>query len=351
MRDAALETKPTQDRRLTFWSRAQAAAFGIQPVVATHRLHQLELFSDAALIDLLDSCPRDQLQVFTMGTDPLSWQEWQPVDTAGVSGRELFLAIARGRLWCHVLRVQLFDQRYRALVERLYADLSEQCPHFRPFRTTSTLLISSPTAMVYYHVDAEPNLLWHIRGAKRVWVYPAGDRELISPELMEDIFAHVMDEEVPYEGNFDRKAVTFDLGPGEVIAWPQNAPHRVTNLAEINVSLSTLHDTEDSDRRKLVYCANRLFRRTYHLPVWSTKETGMLSYAKRVAYRVWRRVGLLDTPPRRAYMTTLRVDPDAPNGVSPLPDGPVLTEFSQKEFSLEKDAAGQMAVIQRNQVS
>jgi hypothetical protein len=78
---------------------------------------------------------------------------------------------------------------------------------------------------------------------------------------MEDIFAHVVDEEAPYRLEFDEKAVIFDLRPGEVISWPLNAPHRVTNIEAVNVSLSTLHVTEDSDRRKLVYCANRLLRR------------------------------------------------------------------------------------------
>src|SRR6266446_2634722 len=85
-----------QDWKLIAWTKEQVTAFGMQPIVATHRLHQLDLFSDAALLDLLENYPRDQLQAFTMGTDPLRWQDWQPVDTAGASGKQLFAAVAGG---------------------------------------------------------------------------------------------------------------------------------------------------------------------------------------------------------------------------------------------------------------
>ena len=332
-------------RKLLSWSEQEATAFGVRPLSAKHQLHQLGLFSDAALLDLLENYPRDRLQAFTMGTDPLKWKEWQPVDTTGVSGKQLFEAVARGRLWFNILQVHIVDRRYRDVLEQLYTELSELCPHFRPFRKNATLLVSSPSAMVYYHADPQPNLLWQIRGSKRVWVYPAGVRILVSQDLMEDIFASVMDEEVPYKLDFDQRAVTFDLMPGDVLSWPHNAPHRVTNLTEVNVSLSTLHETEDSDRRKLIYCANRLFRRTYHLPMRTTKETGAIAYTKRIAYRGLRRAGLLKPQPRRAYVTNLRVDPNAPTGASSLANGPVLTEFSQKEFTLKKDASGQVSIV------
>jgi len=214
-----------------------------------------------------------------------------------------------------------------------------------------TLLISSPTALVYYHADAQPNLLWQLRGSKRVWVYPAGDKTLVEQDRMEDIFANFADEEVPYRSEFDQKAQTFDLHPGEVLSWPQNSPHRVTNLQGLNISLSTVHETEETDRRKLVYCANRLLRRSYYLPARSTKETGPVSYLKRFAYRAFRRIGAVHVPPRRAYVSRLRIDPSSSAGFSPLPDGPVLTEFSKKDFRLERDAAGTLSVVQNTGVA
>ncbi len=343
----ATTAAPNHDSRLASWSKEEGTAFGTRPLAAPHRLPALDLFTDEALIELLEKYPRDRLQAFTMGTDPLEWTAWKPVDTAGVSGRQLFGVVQRGQLWLNLQQVHQVDRRFRDVLERLYADLSDQCPGFRPSKTTATLLISSPTAMVYYHTDAEPNLLWHIRGRKRVWIYPSQDRELISQRLMEDIFAHVIDEEVPYRREFDRKAVMFDLLPGQVLSWPQNAPHRVVNVEGVNVSLSTIHETDESDRRKLVYCANRLFRRTYHIPTRSTGETDAASRIKQFAYRALRRMNLVTAPKRRAYITDLRVNPTSATGISTIASGPVLTEFSQREFALKTDPSGQPVAVPR----
>ena len=331
--------------KLLLSTRNEASKFGLAPVITKHRLHLLDLFSDSALTELLESHPRDQLQAFTMGTDCDNRHEWQPVDTAGASGSDLFRAVAGGHLWFNIFRIQLFHTRYRDLLGQLFSEISELCPGFRCFNLTATLIISSPKALVYYHADAQPNFLWHVRGSKRVWVYPAGDGELIDQELMEDIFASYSDEEVPYKPEFDEKAAVFDLGPGEVISWPQNSPHRVTNVGGLNVSLSAIYETEQSSNRKLIYCANRLFRRRYHIPVWSTKETAISSPLKTFAYRGIRKLGLIPTPPRRAYITELRINPEAPGGFERIHDGPVLTEFSRKEFALRKDARGRTTAI------
>lgn len=330
---------------LLSWAPGELSAFARKVVFAKHHAHQLALFGDDALIDLIENYPRERLQVFTMGTDLMNRDDWRPVDTAGASGSDIWRAIAVGRLWMKLLGVHLVDRRYRELIATLYGELSQQRRDFAPARMTGTLIVSSPTALVYYHADGLPNLLWQLRGTKRVWIYPANDRSLIGQDLMEDIFANFADEEAPYSPAYELKARAYDLHPGEVLAWPQNSPHRVTNVEGVNVSLSTFHETEDSDRRKLVYCANRLFRRRYHLPFRSTAEAGLLAYLKRQAYRSLRRVGLAETAPRRVYLTNLRTDPRSPTGYSEVPDGPVLTEFSRKEFKIERDSRGKVRVV------
>jgi hypothetical protein len=50
-----------------------------------------------------------------------------------------------------------------------------------------SLLISSPGAMVDYHANPGPNILWHVRGNKRVWIYPAGNQRFLDRTLVEDI--------------------------------------------------------------------------------------------------------------------------------------------------------------------
>src|SRR5215470_7964000 len=128
----------------------QLSSFGQRAQVVKHRLHELSLFSDEELIRVLDSHPRDQLQAFTMGIDPLHIHEWQPVDLAGASGREMLQAISRGRLWFHLFHMQDVSPHYKDLVDRLFSELMQRIPTFRPAGRSATLILSSPKALVYY---------------------------------------------------------------------------------------------------------------------------------------------------------------------------------------------------------
>jgi hypothetical protein len=298
---------------LLTWSAAAAARFGVEPMKAGHRLHESALFADSALTELLDWTPPDQLHVYTMGDDAGDHSQWRAVRFPGVCGRDLLEAVRRGRLWLNLLEVQDVDHRYAVLVRRAYAELAALVPGFAPTSVTTTLLISSPGAMVHYHADGQPNLLWHLRGRKQVWVYPALDSRFLSTSDMQRIFAGESDEFLPYRRVWDEYATMLELGPGEVAAWPQNSPHRVVNTVGLNVSLSTEHRTWASSRREHVWAANRLLSRRFHLPVSSTKESGPWAAAKATCYRVLRRVGG-PSPAAPRSTAVLRVDESAPLG-------------------------------------
>lgn len=298
------------------------AEFASRPLVSKHRIHQRDLFSDVELIRLLDNYPRERLQAFTMGTDPLRRDDWRFVDVGALSGKDIFLAVLRGRLWLNLLRADLADRRYADVVQQLTTELREQCPRLGLLSINfGTLLISSPHAMVYYHLDSSHQALWHMRGSKRIWLYPACDDRFVSQEIMEEIFAgtYDYDEEIPYSPEFDQHAQVFDLHPGEVVSWPHNAPHRVENLGDLNVSFSTGFITEAAERRSRIYVANRLIRQRLGIRVRSTRETGLGAAAKCLVYRVSRRAGLLAKKPgRHEYPRTLRIDPGAPLELMPV---------------------------------
>ncbi len=198
---------------------------------------------------------------------------------------------------------------------------------FRPRSALGTLLLSSPGAQVYYHADGAPTTLFHIRGRKRMWIYPAGDPRFVSQEMMENIFGSAMDEEVPYSPEFDNSAEVFDLGPGDLVWWPLNAPHRIENLDSFNVSLSTRYQTVESERRKLLYNANRFFRRRLGMRKLSVKETGLGCSLKCLTYRLCRRAKLDLPVSGYVYQAKVRVDPKAPLGLA------VLAEPTKPAFS------------------
>jgi len=315
--------------KLVSWTTEENPAHGPSSFIIHHRLHETGLFSEDALVRMLDSYPRAKLQVFTMGADPEDRSEWQPVDTTGASGREILEAVRVGRLWVKLMRV---DQNVAAVGEvmtRTYDEL-QRLPGFpQMLWLRPLLLISSPGALVYYHADPQPTMLWQLSGSKRVWIYPANDRELLAPSLLEQIYAGEVDEEAPYSRDFDQRAAVYDLVPGELLCWPLNAPHRVVNHDSVNVSLSVPYGTHGSEKRAQLYFANLMLRRKLGVGSPSTSEAGGVAIAKRFMFRGMRRLNLVPRvgATRKPYMASLRIDAASAGGLARIPSGPVRTPF------------------------
>jgi hypothetical protein len=297
--------------------------FGRRAMVASHDLAGHSLFTDPALCALLDNFPRQHLYAFTMGDDATRPDENRLASTEGVGGAELLEAVRHGRFWLNLTRIDRVDARFRKLIDHLYAQLQRLAPHFTPRSCQGTLIISSPKALVYYHADGPANMLWHIRGRKRIWIYPALDERYLARELLEDIFAGVRHEYVPYETAYDRGAVYYDLEPGQWVSWPHNAPHRVSNLEGLNVSLSTEHFTTESLRRQRVYVANRFLRTRLGLKDPSPREAGAVATLKTMAHRAVARLGL-DPLQYKRYVPVLRINAQAPGCVTALSDAKSL---------------------------
>jgi hypothetical protein len=311
------------------WSDEEFRHFGRRFQKTRHRLAETGLFTDEALARLIDSYPRHLLQAFVMGVDPEHMEENLPVDTRGVSGADVLEAVKRGRLWFKLLRIQAWKGPYADLVRRLYEELSTHVTGFNPLTTGAVLFFGSTGSQVYYHVDSKPNMLWHIRGRKNFWLYPALDTTLVSQKCLEDVYNMVTDEDVPFKDEYDQYGTLFELAPGDALSWPHNSPHRVLVTEGMSVSLGTLHETEESVRRTHVICANALLRAKLGVQSPSMSERGVIPFAKAFMFRAVRRAGLIrKSAPHKAYKTPYVLDPRGQLGVRQL-STPVLTEFAQ----------------------
>ena len=56
--------------QLLEWNGGKFNDASSKPLPGRHCLAAMNLFDDSALVDLLDSYPRNRLQAWTMGTDP-----------------------------------------------------------------------------------------------------------------------------------------------------------------------------------------------------------------------------------------------------------------------------------------
>lgn len=312
------------------WTDEQFSRFGLAPQITEHPYGQLPMFEREALIALLDTYPRKHLQAYTMGTDPTRNDEWKQVDIAGhTSGTDLWRAVENGRIWLNLVHIEDNRQEFRELIGSMYKQLGQRCPHLKnPRATHSALLISSPGAQVYYHLDAEPNMLWHISGEKDVWLYPM-QPDLVPQNYLEDIYAGEIGENLPYRTDYDEHAFHHRLTPGQAASWPHNGPHRIVNI-DMNVSLATSYYTPVVYKRMYVQLANRFILRNLGIKKRSMSESGLVASVKRGAYRVINKVRPFKRRERSAtYITDLQLDPDAPLSLRRL-DEPRLASFARK---------------------
>lgn len=290
-----------------------------------HRLAETGLFTDENLVRIIDAHPREFLAVSRMGTTNATY-EWSEGDLTGLSGEEMLAAVRKGRLWLNVRKVTRCVPELATVVERLYDELERRCPQFSTSRHSANILISSPNALVYYHLDLPQNILWQVRGHKRVWVYPLEART-VSPEVLESTLAGARIEDLPYEPEMDGLAQVFDLVSGGVVTWPQNCPHRVENSDDVNISLSTEHYTATQLRRIRVHKANHLLRTTMGMPPRSVETSGLAYSVKStvlLAARLSQRLlGRRDYDLYK-YPRTFRVNPRAADGVEPLDEAQTM---------------------------
>lgn len=318
------------------WSDEEARKFGIVPQVNRHSIHQLPWFSDEGLREMIENHPRSKMRVFTSGSDPARRHEdWQPVDTEGASADDILSAVRVGRLWVNLQRIDSVDERFGKLGNALYREITERAPHFKPVWVNHAFLfISSPKAMVYLHADYQPNMLWHIRGHKRIWIYPAYDDRIATLRRIEEICAGGEDD-IAFKPEFDQIGTAFSVGPGDTVSWPPRAPHRVVNGDDLNVSLSTFHETSDDYQLVTDHCADYFFRSVFP-PAASVN--GPVRPVKRLIFKACRRAGMVKLRPAKEFYARFRIDPNAPDGISPIPGGPVLTEHSRLARAAGKGA-------------
>ena len=263
---------------LTDWNDTHAALWGNRPMRLAHNLHEMPLFSRAALAELIDTYPRSQYGLIHMGASGQR-RFWREGEIGGLPGEAVIESIAQGRMWLNLRNVDTVDARYREVLDAMFAELSERVPGFAPKNYTCGILISSPSAQVYYHCDLPGQHLWQLIGRKRVYVYPTS-APFVTPRHLEDIALFDVEVDMPYAPWYDEHAQVLDLEPGQMLSWPLNAPHRVENLDCLNVSMTISFSDEEIARLGKVNLANGLLRHRFGMSPTSRATSGPSYWSK-----------------------------------------------------------------------
>jgi hypothetical protein len=196
-----------------------------------------------------------------MGEDLEDWRSWRRGAVDGLSGEELLAAVREGRLWLNLRHANAHLPEFAELSAEI-AEEKERRLGTRILNRDLGILISSPNARVFFHLDVPLSSLWQVRGEKRIWFYPRRE-PYVSDAWIERCVLRTAEGQAPFRAEWDADAASFALRPGDMTTWPQNMPHRVDNGPMLNVSLSMEFMTPRARRRARVLHANGVLRRSF----------------------------------------------------------------------------------------
>ena len=308
----------SQTGTFTDWTPKHSALYSHQPMRVGHNLHTSQMFTDDGLARLIERVPRSHYHVVYTGPVGSREKIWREGRMDGLSGHDVIDAVRNGQIWVSLERVEEIDAEYREMLEQVYADIEDRVDGLNTFKKSLGLLISSPKAQVYYHCDIPGQSLWQVRGRKRVYVYP-NTEPFLTPEFMETIILGETEEEgMPYAKWYDEHAQVFEIGAGDMLHWPLNAPHRVENMDCLNVSFTTEHWTRELRNSYAVHYANGILRRWAGARNLARQTGGMALYAKMALAAAVKYSGLNRARDDR-FLIDFEVDPSTPTGTRDIP--------------------------------
>ena len=303
------------------WRPEHSQAWGREPTRLPHTLHSHPLFGRDALAELIERCPRQHYALVQTGGSDTAGRRWREGDIAGVSGARVIDTIGRASLWLNLRDVAAVDPRYGALLQAAYDEVAAHVPGFRAQSLKLGILISSPGARVHYHCDLPGQALWQIAGRKRVFVYPP-QPPYLQPQALENIAYSGYEFKLDYQPSFDAAAQVFELAPGQMLTWPLNAPHRVENFDELNISLTSEHWTAANRRSQRVLLANAVMRHRLGVAAASQAHSGPGYWAKVALQAAWRRSPWAARTQRAERPVEFHLAPDAAHAQGACIDGP-----------------------------
>jgi len=305
----------------TNWTDAHTRKFQNDIMCVNHNLASTGLFSDAALADMLDNHPDHMLDVCTMGKDKKYPNRFRTGDFRGCDGKSLIEMVKQGKLYINARRAMNIHADYTKVLQNMYGELAERTGN-KAFNANGGILISSPIAKVPYHTDCQHVVLWHIRGTKRVYVYPM-TQDFISDSAYEATATNMLFDDLPYEDAFDQHAKVLTLRGGEMACWQLNQPHRVVNET-FCVSIASEYSNRDSALKNSAMYAQAAMRSSFGAqPVWQDTATP-IRFAKAVVGKVLKKTGIYKTKNALDYVT-FKVDKSVPGYIVDI--DPVVRDF------------------------
>ena len=260
------------DTLVPAWTPEQKRAVRDGVVTFRHGLADTGLFTDESLARMIDAHPRHMLDVCTMRRNPPPNERWVAGEAGDLTGAELVEAVRRGSLWVSLR--QGMNEHAQPVLDRAMREFAGESGA-KVLSTKASILISGPEMGIFFHVDTSETMLWHVRGHKTMLVYPP-EEAFCPEEALEAILHKETLSDAPWRPEMEAHVRRVPLGPGDGAHWELNAPHRVLNGPDLNVSVSLEYATPRSRSVNGTYWFNGFLRRRLGLNLSSRRTPAAL---------------------------------------------------------------------------
>ncbi len=293
------------------WSSEHTQKFQKETFTFRHRINETNLFTDEALLTLLGTHPSHLMDVCSMSeeNDPTNPNRFLTGDFRDASPETILAAAKAGRIWINLRKAMNIHPKYKVLLSKMYGEIAHNTKK-KAYKANGGILISSPISQTPYHFDKTETILWHVRGKKRVYVYPL-TQKFISDKAFEDTIIKSITDDIPYSTEFEKDAIIIDLEDDQAATWPLNSPHRVDN-SEFCVSITTEYTTHASSLKNAGMIANATLRDKFGISSNWSEEKPPTKVAKFVLGKVIKATTTLQDKNVETDMVSFKLDPSVP---------------------------------------
>jgi len=262
------------------------SSFNRTPFLIRHELGSHPLFALPRLIALSQALDPATVE-YNAGKIPINMDP-KLTPRTGLGIEETIRRIEECNSWM-VLKYVERDPAYRDLLMQCLEEVKVYSEALHPGMALPQgfIFISSAGSVTPYHMDPEHNFLLQIRGDKTMCVFDGTDRSLLSEEELERFYggAH---RNMEFKEEYQKKAFSYDLKPGDGLHVPVTFPHHVRVGSTFSISFSITFRTPDLDRRALIYEMNGKLRERGYRPV-PVGQSALRDTVKYQAARVLRK--------------------------------------------------------------
>ncbi len=233
--------------------------FPKRPFVIHHKLNSHPLFDLARLVELSKALPAEQVE-YNSGKVSISLDPAKTPRT-GLSVEETIRRIEECQSWMALKNVEI-DPEYSKLLNDCLEEIGVLSDPVLGSMSQKEgfIFISSPKSVTPYHMDPEHNFLLQVRGEKIVHMFDANDRSVLSEEELEG-FHGGGHRNLVFKDEYQKKATSFTLMPGDALHFPVTAPHWVQNCDQVSISFSITFRSAYSERAAKLYYLNSKIRK------------------------------------------------------------------------------------------